>query len=79
MLASFGGILILLVKACVFTVNSHLEAKVYYLKISWEMPVLLLSSAVFGLAHVVAAYRKSCGARRKLMYHKIDQEAVKTL
>ncbi|XP_010462127.1 PREDICTED: uncharacterized protein LOC104742777 isoform X2 [Camelina sativa] len=51
-------------------------AKVYNLKISWGMPVLLLSSAVFGLAHVVVAYRKSCGARRKLMYHKIDQEAV---
>ncbi|KAL1221986.1 hypothetical protein V5N11_013708 [Cardamine amara subsp. amara] len=76
MLSSFGGILLLLVKACFFNVNSHLEAKVYYLKISWEMPVLLLSSAVFGLAHVVVAYRKSCGARRKLMYHKIDQEAV---
>ncbi|CAL9218715.1 unnamed protein product [Arabidopsis halleri] len=77
MLSSFGGILLLLVKTCVFTVNSHLEeAKVYYLKVSWGMPVLLLSSAVFGLAHVVVAYRKSCGARRKLMYHKIDQEAV---
>jgi pimeloyl-ACP methyl ester carboxylesterase len=77
MLSSFGGILLLLVKTCVFTVNSTLEeAKVYHLKISWGMPVLLLSSAVFGLAHVVVAYRKSCGARRKLMYHKIDQEAV---
>lgn len=79
MLFSFGGILLLLVKTCVFTVNSHLEDKVYHLKISWGMPVLLLSSAVFGLAHVVVAYRKSCGARRKLMYHKIDQEAVKLL
>ncbi|XP_010500890.1 PREDICTED: uncharacterized protein LOC104778197 [Camelina sativa] len=76
MLSSFGGILLVLVKTCVFTMNSHLEAKVYNLKISWGMPVLLLSSAVFGLAHVVVAYRKSCGARRKLMYHKIDQEAV---
>ncbi|XP_010479793.1 PREDICTED: uncharacterized protein LOC104758597 [Camelina sativa] len=76
MLSSFGGILLVLVKTCVFTVNSHLEAKVYNLKISWGMPLLLLSSAVFGLAHVVVAYRTSCGARRKLMYHKIDQEAV---
>ncbi|XP_023644399.1 uncharacterized protein LOC17897672 isoform X2 [Capsella rubella] len=76
MLSSFGGILLLLVKTCVFTVNSHLEAKVYNLKISWGMPILLLSSVVFGLAHVVVAYRTSCGARRKLMYHKIDQEAV---
>ncbi|VVB00414.1 unnamed protein product [Arabis nemorensis] len=76
MLSSFGGFLILLVKACVVTVNTHLEAKVYYIKISWGMPVLLLSSAVFGLAHVVVAYRMSCVARRKLMYHKIDQEAV---
>lgn len=77
MLSSFGGFLILLVKACVFTVNTHLEAKVYYFKIAWGMPVLLLSSAVFGLAHVVVAYRMSCVARRKLMYHKIDQESVK--
>ncbi|ESQ30159.1 hypothetical protein EUTSA_v10012329mg [Eutrema salsugineum] len=75
---SFGGILLLFVKACVFTVSSHLEAKVYYFNISWVMPVLLLSSAVFGLAHVVVAYQTSCGARRKLMYHKIDQEAVLT-
>lgn len=77
MLSSFGGFLILLVKTCVFTVNTHVETKVYYLKISWGMPVLLLSSAVFGLAHVVVAYRTSCGAKRKLMYHKIDQEAVR--
>ncbi|KAL9309488.1 putative haloalkane dehalogenase [Arabidopsis thaliana] len=74
MISSFGGILLLLVKTCVFTVNSHLEeAKVYHLKISWGMPVLLLSSAVFGLAHVVVAYRKSCGARRKLMFSHVNR------
>ncbi|CAF2081159.1 BnaA06g01510D [Brassica napus] len=73
---SFGGFLLLLVKAFVFTMKPHMEGKVYNLKISWAMPVLLLSSALFGLAHVVIAYRKTCGARKKLMYHKIDQEAV---
>ncbi|KAL0796668.1 hypothetical protein Bca101_068045 [Brassica carinata] len=73
---SFGGFLLLLVKAFVFTMKPHMEGKVYNLKISWAIPVLLLSSAVFGLAHVVVAYRKTCGARKKLMYHKIDQEAV---
>ncbi|XP_048637733.1 uncharacterized protein LOC125610076 [Brassica napus] len=73
---SFGGFLLLLVKAIVFTMKPHMEGKVYNLKISWAMPVLLLSSALFGLAHVVIAYRKTCGARKKLMYHKIDQEAV---
>lgn len=76
---SFGGFLLLLVKAFVFTMKPHMEGKVYNLKISWAMPVLLLSSALFGLAHVVIAYRKTCGARKKLMYHKIDQEAVKYL
>ena len=72
-------ILFLLVTAFVFTMKPHMERKVYNLKISWAMPVLLLSSSVFGLAHVVVAYRKTCGARKKLMYHKIDQEAVKYL
>ncbi|KFK35772.1 hypothetical protein AALP_AA4G034100 [Arabis alpina] len=76
MLSSFGGFLILLVKTCVFTVNTHMKTNVYYFKIVWGMPILLLSSTVFGLAHVVVAYRMRCGARRKLMYHKIDQEAV---
>lgn len=40
---------------------------------------LLLSSAVFGLAHYMVACRKTCGARKELMYHKIDEEAVKYL
>ncbi|KAG5228969.1 hydrolase family protein [Salix suchowensis] len=40
------------------------------------MPVLFLSSVVFALGHTVVAYRTSCRARRKLMFHRVDPEAV---
>ncbi|KAJ4718254.1 Alpha/beta hydrolase-like [Melia azedarach] len=83
-LCSFVSILLLSIKACVFTVNSQLEAEAstslsrqrLHLKKSWGMPVLFLSSVVFALGHTVVAYRTSCRARRKLLFHRVDPEAV---
>lgn len=83
-LSSFFSIVLLSVKACVFTVNSQIEAeasvsltrKRLHLKKSWGMPVLFLSSVVFALGHTVVAYRTSCRARRKLLFHRVDPEAV---
>lgn len=81
---SFVSILLLSFKACVFTINSQLEDEAstslsrrrLHLKKSWGMPVLFLSSVVFALGHIVVAYRTSCKARRKLVLHRIDPEAV---
>ncbi|KAF7814338.1 putative haloalkane dehalogenase [Senna tora] len=72
------------VKVCVFTVNSQIEVDAaasisrqrLHLKKSWGMPVLFLSSVVFALGHTVVAYRTSCRARRKLIFHRVDPEAV---
>lgn len=85
-LCSIASILLLSIKACVFTVNSQIEAEAsssysmsrqkLHLKKSWGMPVLFLSSVVFALGHTVVAYRTSCRARRKLMFHRVDPEAV---
>lgn len=83
-ICSFTSILLLSVKACVFTVNSQIEAEAstspsrrkLHLKKSWGMPVLFLSSVVFALGHTVVAYRTSCRARRKLLFHRVDPEAV---
>lgn len=83
-LCSFVSILLLSVKACVFTVNSQIEVEAssslsrqkLHLKKSWGMPVLFLSSVVFALGHTVVAYRTSCRARRKLLFHRVDPEAV---
>ncbi|KAL9323151.1 hypothetical protein ACSQ67_011204 [Phaseolus vulgaris] len=83
-LSSFISIVLLSVKACVFSVNSQIEAEAtisptrqrLHLKKSWGMPVLFLSSVVFALGHTVVAYRTSCRARRKLMFHRVDPEAV---
>lgn len=83
-LCSFLSIVLLSVKACIFTVNSQLEAEASFsrsrqrlhLKKSWGMPVLFLSSVVFALGHTVVAYRTSCRARRKLLFHRVDPEAV---
>ncbi|KAL2493425.1 alpha/beta-Hydrolases superfamily protein [Abeliophyllum distichum] len=85
-LCSIFSILLLSVKACVFAVNSQLEAEAstslsrqrqrLHLKKSWGMPVLFLSSVVFALGHIVVAYRTSCRARRKLLLHRVDPEAV---
>jgi len=84
-LCSFSSIILLSVKACLFTVNSQIEAEAslvslkrqrLHLKKSWGMPVLFLSSVVFALGHTVVAYRTSCRARRKLLFHRIDPESV---
>lgn len=83
-LCSICSILLLSVKACVFTMNSGMEAEAsaphanpkIHLKKSWGMPVLFLSSVVFALGHIVVAYRTSCRARRKLLFHRVDPEAV---
>ncbi|RDX90599.1 yugF, partial [Mucuna pruriens] len=83
-LSSFISIILLSVKACVFTVNSQIEADAtvsptrqrLHLKKSWGMPVLFLSSVVFALGHTVVAYRTSCRARRKLLFHRVDPEAA---
>lgn len=83
-LCSMISILVLSVKACVFTVNSQLEAEAsspfskerLHSKKSWGMNVLFLSSVVFALGHTVIAYRTSCRARRKLMFNRIDPDSV---
>lgn len=83
-LSSIASILLLSVKACVFSVNSQIEAEAslslskrkLHLKKSWGMPVLFLSSVVFALGHIVVAYRTSCRARRKLMLHRVDPESI---
>ncbi|KAK7271153.1 hypothetical protein RJT34_26809 [Clitoria ternatea] len=83
-LSSFVSIVLLSVKACVFTVNSQIEVEALvspkrqrlHLKKSWGMPVLFLSSVVFALGHIVVAYRTSCRAKRKLLFHRVDHEAV---
>lgn len=81
---SLVSIVLLSFKACVFTVNSQLEDAAYaslsrkrlHLKKSWGMPVLFLSSVVFALGHIVVAYQTRCKARRKLILHHVDPEAV---
>ncbi|KAJ7011651.1 hypothetical protein NC653_001918 [Populus alba x Populus x berolinensis] len=84
-LCSVVSVMLLLIKTCVFTVNSQIEAEAsissisrqkLHLKKSWGMPVLFLSSVVFALGHSVVAYRTSSRARRKLMFHRVDPEAV---
>ncbi|KAK2974350.1 hypothetical protein RJ640_021206 [Escallonia rubra] len=83
-LCSLVSILLLSVKACVFSFNSQMEVEAsssisrqkLHLKKSWGMPVLFLSSVVFALGHIVIAYRTSCRARRKLLFHRVDPETV---
>ncbi|KAL8056205.1 hypothetical protein ABFX02_04G104300 [Erythranthe guttata] len=83
-ISSFVSILLLSIKACVFTPSSQLEAetsvslsrKRLHLKKSLGIPVLFLSSVVFALGHIIVAYRTSCKARRKLNFHRVDPEAV---
>ncbi|XP_024008200.1 uncharacterized protein LOC18008218 isoform X2 [Eutrema salsugineum] len=83
-LCSLVSIILLSVKACVFTANSQLNAEAssspsrqrLHLNKSWGMPVLFLSSVVFALGHTIVAYRTSCRARRKLLYHIVDPEAL---
>ncbi|XP_031488302.1 uncharacterized protein LOC116256177 [Nymphaea colorata] len=86
-LCSLSSILILSVKACLFrpiqegesegmsSPEAFVVQRKLHLKQSWGMPALFMSSMVFALGHVVVAYRTSCRARRKLPFHRIDQEA----
>ncbi len=39
-------------------------------------PLLLISSAVFALVHIVVAYKSRCQARRKLTFFLTDAESV---
>lgn len=90
-LCSVVSVLLLSVKACLFTVTTsqlNTEAASFspsrhhhrlHLKKSWGMPVLFLSSVVFALGHTVVAYVTSCRARRKILYHRVDPEAVSFL
>lgn len=90
-LCSVISVLLLSVKACLFTVTTsqlNTEAASFspsrhhhrlHLKKSWGMPVLFLSSVVFALGHTVVAYVTSCRARRKILYHRVDPEAVSFL
>ncbi|KAF3673892.1 putative histone H2A variant 3 [Capsicum annuum] len=81
---SVMSIILLSVKASVFSGNSYFEAEAssyipkqkLHLNKSWGMPVLFISSIVFAVGHIVVAYRTSCRARRKLLFHRIDPEAV---
>ncbi|KAF8389044.1 hypothetical protein HHK36_025729 [Tetracentron sinense] len=83
-LCSFVSILVLSVKACVFTAISEIESEAsssptrqkLHLKKSWGMPMLFVSSVAFALGHIVIAYRMSCRARRKILFHRVDPEAV---
>nr|XP_043635912.1 uncharacterized protein LOC122607056 [Erigeron canadensis] len=83
-LCSIFSILVLSVKACVFSVNSQHEADAssslsnqrVFQKKSWGMNVLYLSSVVFALGHTVIAYRTSCRARRKLMFNRVGPDSV---
>lgn len=84
LLCSLASVIILSVKACVFSPISEIETDAspssvrerLHLKISCGMPILFLSSLVFALGHTVVAYRTSCRARRKLLIHRADPEAV---
>lgn len=76
------SIAILGVKACLFTPTMYTESEIspylekLHVKKSWGMSVLFLSSMVFAFGHIVVAYRTSCRARRKLMFHHADPESV---
>lgn len=81
---SLASLLILLMKACVYTpaqdigpeLSPSLADHKLNMKMLWGMPALFLSSLIFALGHFVVAYRTSCRARRKLLIHRIDPESV---
>ncbi|KAL8138807.1 hypothetical protein V2J09_004808 [Rumex salicifolius] len=83
-ICSISSIILLSIKACVFSVHSQLEAEASYtisgrrlhMKKSWGMPVLFLPSVVFALGHMVIAYRTSSRARRKLLFHRVDSDVM---
>ncbi|XP_072967800.1 uncharacterized protein [Typha angustifolia] len=83
-LCSVASFLFLSIKACVYTSISDigpeappsLSSENLHWRRPWGMPVLFLSSLVFALGHVLIAYRTSCRARRKLLFHRVDPESV---
>ncbi|KAL4194818.1 hypothetical protein AMTRI_Chr05g70360 [Amborella trichopoda] len=85
-ICSLFSVALLSVKACLFIGSAETElgamatlaAQKLHLKQSWGMPVLFLSSLVLALGHVVVAYRISRKARRMLLFHHVDPEAVLT-
>ncbi|CAA7397164.1 unnamed protein product [Spirodela intermedia] len=82
-LCSFASIIILSVKASVFSSMLELEPKditelmrqKLHVK-SRGMPALFISSLIFSLGHAMVAYLTSCKGRRKLHFHQIDPEAI---
>lgn len=86
-LCALISVLVLSIKACLYTpypssdigpqAPPSLPSQRLHMRKSWGMPVLFLSSLVFALGHVVVAYRTSCRARKKLMFHRSDPEAVR--
>ncbi|XP_078153399.1 uncharacterized protein LOC144548567 [Carex rostrata] len=85
-LCALISVLVLSIKACLYTpypssdigpqAPPSLPSQRLHMRKSWGMPVLFLSSLVFALGHVVVAYRTSCRARKKLLFHRSDPEAV---
>lgn len=83
-LCSVASIIMLSVKACVFSPlheveredTSPLLRQTSYTNKAWCLPVMFIFSTVFALGHVMVAYRTSSRARRKLLLHRIDPEAV---
>lgn len=78
---ALASVVILIVKAFLFHVENSLPDTLYvtgglHLKHPWWMPVLFLLSMVLALGHIVVAYRTSCRARRKLLFHRVDTESV---
>lgn len=78
---SFSSLVILFLKACLFTptmkeMSSYLASSKLHLEQSRGLPLLLLSSLVFALGHVVVAYRTICRDRKRLLFNSFDPEAV---
>ncbi|KAJ3685283.1 hypothetical protein LUZ61_014447 [Rhynchospora tenuis] len=81
------SVLVLSIKACLYApyplsdigpqAPPSLPSHRLHMRKAWGMPVLFLSSLVFALGHVVVAYRTSCRARKKLLFHRSDPEAVR--
>uniref|UniRef100_A0A0C9S4B7 TSA: Wollemia nobilis Ref_Wollemi_Transcript_25419_2929 transcribed RNA sequence n=1 Tax=Wollemia nobilis TaxID=56998 RepID=A0A0C9S4B7_9CONI len=74
------SVVVLTVKTVLFHASDALKSpsatRSLNLKQSWGMPVMFLSSMVLALGHIVVAYRTSCKARRKLLFHRVDPETV---
>ncbi|KAF2562783.1 hypothetical protein F2Q70_00016562 [Brassica cretica] len=82
-LCSVVSIVLLSVKACIFTANSQLNAEAsispsrqrLHLKKSWGMPVLFLSSVVFALVTGLSVHYKICTTRQSSVSSTLPTEA----